>query len=104
MIEAAKEISKWIREAGSIPVAYMTWAEKENEAGQQQMTDAYRRMAVETGAVLAPVGEEWWKYKHAHPEVEMYASDGEHASLEGSTLAARILLEAIQEKEQEKER
>ena len=53
---------------------------------------------------MAPVGEEWWKYKHAHPEVEMYASDGEHASLEGSTLAARILLEAILENEQEKER
>ena len=101
MTEAAKEICKWIREAGSTPVAYMTWAEKENEAGQQQMTDAYRRMAEETGAVLAPVGEEWWKYIHAHPDVQMYALDGQHASPEGSALAAEILLEAILTKERQ---
>ena len=41
------------------------------------MTEAYREMAERLGAVLAPVGEEWWQYKQAHPETEMYAPDGE---------------------------
>lgn len=36
MIEAAREISKWIREAGSIPVAYMTWAEKKMRWGSSR--------------------------------------------------------------------
>lgn len=65
MLEAAKAINQWIQEAGSTPVAYMTWAEKTNEAGQRKMTEAYREMAEQLGAVLAPVGEEWWRYKQA---------------------------------------
>ena len=69
MLEAAKAINQWIQEAGSTPVAYMTWAEKTNEAGQRKMTEAYREMAEQLGAVLAPVGEEWWQYKQAHPEI-----------------------------------
>ena len=68
-----------------------------NEAGQQKMTEAYREMAEQLGAVLAPVGEEWWQYKQAHPETEMYTSDGEHASETGSRLAAEILLRVILE-------
>lgn len=97
MLEAAKAINQWIQEAGSTPVAYMTWAEKTNEAGQQKMTETYREMAEQLGAVLAPVGEEWWRYKQAHPETEMYAPDGEHASETGSRLAAEILLRVILE-------
>ena len=80
MLEAAMAINQWIQ-----------------EAGQRKMTEAYREMAEQLGAVLAPVGEEWWQYKQAHPETEMYAPDGEHASETGSRLAAEILLRVILE-------
>ncbi|MBQ8638349.1 MAG: SGNH/GDSL hydrolase family protein [Lachnospiraceae bacterium] len=97
MINAAKAINQWIREAGSTPVAYMTWSEKVNPEGQARMTAAYEQMAAEIGAVLAPVGVEWWKFMKENPGVEMYAPDGEHASLTGSRLAAEVIWKAIQE-------
>ena len=97
MYAAAEKIGGWIREAGSTAVAYMTWTEKNNEAGQPRMTAAYETMAERLPALLAPVGVEWWKYLHAHPEVEMYAPDGEHASLRGSELAAEVIWKTIKE-------
>ena len=73
-------MNAWIREANSTPVIYMTWAMKEEEAVQSRMTKAHQEIAEEIGALLAPVGEEWWQYKKNHPEIEMYAEDGAHAS------------------------
>lgn len=95
MFEAAEAITSWIREAGSTPVAYMTWAQKGKEELQPVMTEAYERMAEQLGAVLAPVGVEWWKFIHANPDVEMYAPDGAHASPEGSQLAAGVIWKAV---------
>ncbi len=99
MLDAAKAICAWAEEAGSTPVAYMTWSKKGREEEQAPMTEAYRRMAEEHKAVLAPVGERWWEYIHAHPDVEMYDSDGAHASAAGSAFAAQVLWEAIRERE-----
>ena len=59
------------------------------------MTAAYEEMARRLPALLAPVGEEWWKYLHAHPEIEMYAPDGEHASPAGSEFAAKVIWKTI---------
>ena len=43
------------------------------------MTAANKQIAEEIGALLAPVGENWWAYREAHPETEMYYEDGAHA-------------------------
>lgn len=101
MYEAARQLNQWIREAGSIPVAYMTWAEKVNEAGQERMSAAYEHMAEEIGAVLAPVGREWWKVFHDGTDTELYYVDGEHASPAGSRLAASVIWKAIREAEKQ---
>ena len=93
--EAARKLNAWIREANSTPVIYMTWAMKEEEAVQPRMTKAHQEIAEEIDALLAPVGEEWWQYKKNHPEIEMYAEDGAHASPAGSDLAASCIWETI---------
>ena len=54
-----------------------------------------QEIAEEIDALLAPVGEEWWQYKKNHPEIEMYAEDGAHASPAGSDLAASCIWETI---------
>ena len=46
---------------------------------------------------LAPVGENWWSYREAHPETEMYYEDGAHASAEGSAFAADYIWKSIEE-------
>ena len=99
MQNAANAICAWIAEAGSTPVAYMTWARKGKEEEQASMAEAYRRMAKEQNAILAPVGEKWWEYIHANPDVEMYDPDGAHASQAGSAFAAQVLWETIREQE-----
>ncbi len=94
---AVRKLTDWIRQAGSTPVIYMTWAKKDEPEMQQRMTDAHRKIALETGALLAPVGENWWLYKESRPELEMYNADGAHASEAGSEFAAKLIWAVIHE-------
>ena len=57
------------------------------------MNEAHRRVADQIGALLAPVGENWWEYKKSHPTLELYAEDGGHASPAGSDFAAKQIWE-----------
>ena len=59
------------------------------------MNDAYRYIASEVNALVAPVGENWWDYNHSWPELELYYEDGQHASPEGSDFAAKYIWETI---------
>lgn len=95
MHEAAYALVKVIREAGSTPVFYQTWAKKGDEAFQPTMSGIYNDLGRELDVPVAPVGDEWQKYRLAHPEAELYWKDGEHASPDGSALAARVILETI---------
>ena len=95
MHEAVAKLGEWIKTAGSTPVMYMTWAKKGHPEQQAELTNAYISCAKEINALLAPVGVEWWKLLAANPELEMYRPDGEHASLQGSTLAASVIWNTI---------
>ena len=95
LIAAANALNAFIRSAGSVPVAYMTWTKKGDEASQAEMSAAYTKMADEIGAVLAPVGEKWYSYMKEHPDAELYAEDGQHASMLGSSLVAQTIVDAI---------
>ena len=93
--KAARTLTEWIKEAGSTPVIYMTWAKKDEPEVQQRMTDAHRQIAEETGSLLAPVGEDWWGYRKSWPDLEMYNEDGAHASEAGSEFAAKHIWSVI---------
>ena len=96
MEQCGKELIRRVQEAGARPVLYMTWTTKaDGEAAQPAMSDAYRKLQQETGCALAPVGERWWAFHHAHPETELYAQDGQHASPAGSQLAAAVIAETL---------
>ena len=89
--EAVRTLTDWIKEAGATPVIYLTWAQKNEPEAQQRMTDAHKRIAEETGSLLAHVGDEWWGYMRSWPELEMYADDGAHASPAASDFAAKMI-------------
>ena len=72
------------------------WARKAEPEAQAQMNEAHRRIAEEIGALLAPVGENWWLYQKSWPDLEVYAEDGAHASPAGSDFAAKYIWEEIQ--------
>ena len=94
-LDAVIALNKMIREAGSIPVIFECWAEKARPENQDEMNSGHRHAADETGALLAPVGENWWGYQESWPDLEMYAEDGQHASQAGSDFAAKYIWEAI---------
>ena len=89
--DAVRTLTGWIRESGSTPVIYLTWAQKDEQEKQQQMTEAHLKIAEETGSLLAHVGDMWWDYMHSWPDLEMYADDGQHASPAGSDFAAKMI-------------
>ena len=94
--KAVLALNQMIREAGSTPVIYATWARKTEPQEQERMNAAHARIADETGALLAPAGKYWWVYQKNRPELELYAEDGAHASRAGSEFAAKYIWEIIQ--------
>ena len=56
-----------------------------------------KERAAEIGALVAPVGENWWEYKKSFPSLELYAEDSAHASPAGSDFAAKTIWETIRE-------
>ena len=94
-LDAAIALNRMIREAGSTPVIYECWSRKSEPEMQVHMNDVHRHVAEEIGALLAPVGENWWVYQESWPELEMYAEDGQHASPAGSDFAAKYIWETI---------
>ncbi len=95
--DAAVALNELIRKGGSIPVIYETWSRKDEPEIQAAMNEAHRMVAAEIGALVAPVGENWWEYKKSHPTLELYAEDGGHASPAGSAFAAKYIWETIRE-------
>ena len=95
--EAAATLSAWIHNAGSTPVIYGTWSRKDEPDVQAYMNEVNRKLAEETHALLAPVGETWWVYKEQYPEIEMYEDDNAHASRRGIEYTAKIIWNTIRD-------
>ncbi|MCF0133014.1 MAG: hypothetical protein HUJ72_04035 [Blautia sp.] len=93
--EAVKVLNAWIRDAGAKTVIYATWSKKDEPEKQKEMDIAFRNIAEETGAILAPVGESWWTYQRSYPNLDLYADDGAHAAFAGSDFAAKHIWVAI---------
>lgn len=95
MMEAMQALCRWILEAGSRPVAYMTWEQQDKGQDQPVMTAAYEEAAGRNHMILAPVGKLWWEALQKDPSLLFFGPDGKHASPEGSAFAAKVLLDAI---------
>ena len=95
MDRAAGELLAMIRTTKAIPVFYMTWTKKGDEASQADMAAVYERLGRKYGVKVAPVGLRWQEARLMHPETEYYFADGAHASPAGSALAASVILETI---------
>lgn len=95
LIRDAKEINKFIMQTSSQPILYMTWAEKEHPGNQEAMTQAYLKLSEEIGALIAPAGIAFKNIAEAQLNIELYDTDGGHASPEGSYLVACIFYSVI---------
>ena len=91
---ALDKLNGWIREAGAKAVIYATWARTDEAEKQPGMNELQRAGAERIGALLAPVGENWFDYAKTCPDT-LYAQDGGHASPAGSTFAAKTIWTVI---------
>lgn len=96
LLADGKTLADWIHAAGAQMVGYMTWAEKAHPEHQTIMTESYTALCEQTGSILAPVGAVWERIlQDKDAPVGLFYTDGEHASLAGSYLAASVLYAAI---------
>jgi Domain of unknown function (DUF4886) len=100
MYPYARQLDAKIRDRGSRTVLFMTWGYKDGDrrnvpgdtyaAMQERLRQGYLELAGELSAEVAPVGLAWAQALRLKPELELWASDGMHPSLQGSYLSACV--------------
>lgn len=89
----AKLFTDEIKTTKAKPLFYMTWASKANPDEESKLSEAYRTIAIETGSLVAPVGEAW---KQAGlVGMDLFISDGRHPNLLGSYLAGCVIYQTL---------
>ena len=83
-----KTLVSLCRSVGTKPVLYMTWAKKENPELISEISKVYRTLSERYDTLLAPIGELFETLRVQHSEIELYWSDGSHASKNASYLIA----------------
>lgn len=90
-------------------IFYMTWGRQNGDAsncaswppvctyeGMDSLLNLrYRQMAIDNEALLSPVGALWNYIRTTYPEINLYAADASHPSLEGSYAAACSMVSVI---------
>lgn len=90
-------------------VFFETWGRRDGDASnckevpaicsyvgmQWRLSKNYAELARRNSALLAPVGHAWSRIRKEHPEIDLYAGDGVHPSLQGSYLAACVFYAAL---------
>ncbi|HOI55831.1 MAG TPA: hypothetical protein PLP01_11325 [Phycisphaerae bacterium] len=75
---------------GARTMLYQTFAHQTRPDDQPAISDAYRRLAAELGAALAPVGDAWAAAFAARPGLVLHHEDQLHPNDKGSYLAACV--------------
>ena len=92
----ARKFDSSVRKSGARPVFFMAWPYKRlGWISLEEIAQAHRAIGAKLGAQVAPVGIAWEKAMKERPEVDMYAKDKEHPSIQGTYLALCVLYSTI---------
>jgi hypothetical protein len=91
----ARLLDQEIKRLGAQTVFYMTWALRSEPQTRIELTQAYRSVAHELDAKLAPVGLAWEKAHQSDPELDLYHPDGRHANPTGAYLTACVFYSVL---------
>lgn len=105
----AKALASAVRDAGAIPVFFLTWGRRDGdkinaktfpndtyEAMQKRLGIGYRKAAKQAGgAYLVPVGEIWKMTRTLGKDEGLYTKDGSHPGKRGNYLAACVFFSAF---------
>ena len=91
----AVDFAKAIKDAGAIPVFYLTWARKKVPEDQAALNAAYMRATRETKSIIAPAGLAWAEIEKDDPSINLFYRDGSHPSPAGTYLNACVFYATI---------
>ena len=102
-LESVAKLSKQIKENGSVPVIYCTWAYQKDSPVMEKEPFSYEEMyqkleamchqaAQENGALLADVGTVFFQTKE-----NLYAQDGSHPNALGVEKIVEVLAQTIRQ-------
>jgi len=83
----------WIRRAASqraLPILFPEWPRKGNVEEGPRVHRLHQTIAASEGACVAPVGITWDAFIKRHPNINLYARDGNHSNLNGAFLSALV--------------
>lgn len=107
MTEAAERFAELSTRAGARTVLFETWARQSGNViyqhgdaaspadMQARIDQAYRTIADDTGATIAPIGDAFQHVATLLPEGDLYGRDGSHPSALGVFIAAATLATRI---------
>lgn len=89
-ISEAIELVGMARRSNALPVLYPEWPRK-GIAETNRILEQHMTIANAAPACIAPIGQAWDIALQRHPELPLYAADGNHAASAGAHLTAFIL-------------
>jgi len=89
-LEAARVLDAEIRAAGARTVFYMTWARERLPEMHRPLRNAYRDIAGELDALVAPVGIAWRRALLAEPTLPLFQPDESHPTPTATYLIACV--------------
>lgn len=104
MYPAIRGLHNEISGRGAETVLFMTWGHRDGsiaqgvggyEAESAVLENAYVGIGKELDVAIAPVGVAWWVAMRSAPNLILWVEDGNHATPEGSYLAASVLYHVI---------
>src|SRR5262245_36544367 len=85
-----------VRKHNGRPVLFMAWPyQRLGWISMQQIADAHRTLAKELNVDVAPVGLAWQRSIAERPALDMYDSDREHPSINGTYLATCVVYATV---------
>ena len=84
----AKKNADIVRQNGTRPVFFMSWAYQDVPAMTAQLADAYTKAGKDNDAQVIPAGLAFARSIAVRPDLNLYIADKRHPSLAGSYLAA----------------
>lgn len=104
MYPSIRGLHNEISARGARTVLFMTWGHQDGSvaagvggysAESALIETAYVKIGGELEIAIAPVGVAWWNAMQNEPGLTLWVDDGNHATVEGSYLAASVLYHVI---------
>ncbi len=101
MFRHARLLDDEIKKRGARTVFFMTWAKREKPETQEEIAEAYTRIARDLDAMVAPAGLAWKTAMMKDPGLRLHHKDGRHANPVGAYLTACVFYAILLEKSPE---